>query len=176
MSLLFEPENPALVVYPFSPLPHPNSHNNTNQPTMSLNDSHDKEHGSTLPLHETSTASPSEHPTPNHHHHHHTIRTEIPAFLGEFIGTFMFLSMAFSGTQIALNAASSPALAGSTNPLPDVTKLLYIAFAFGISLAINVAIFADVSGGKFVRCSSFLPFFTKIPPLGSITRSIKEAY
>lgn len=78
---------------------------------------------------------------------HHTLRTEITAFLGELIGTFMFFSLAFSGTQIALNAADSQQLAVRVSP--DVGKLLYIAFAFGVSLAINVAIFADVSGGKF---------------------------
>lgn len=79
----------------------------------------------------------------------HTLRTEAAAFLGELIGTFMFLSLAFAGTQIALNAAGSNQLTSSRNPVPDVGKLLYIAFAFGISLAINVAIFADISGGKF---------------------------
>lgn len=78
-----------------------------------------------------------------------SLRLEIAAFLGEFIGTFMFLSLAFSGTQIALNAADSRELTASDGPVPDVGKLLYIAFAFGVSLAINVAIFAEVSGGKF---------------------------
>jgi hypothetical protein len=100
-----------------------------------------------LPFHEQdrSTAPPSE-----DRRKQHTIRSEIKAFLGELIGTFMFLSLAFSGTQIALNAAGTNDLTASQNPAPDVSKLLYIAFAFGVSLAINVAIFADVSGGKFV--------------------------
>jgi aquaporin related protein len=107
---------------------------------------HDKGAGATdLPYHEPSTAPPSEDRRP-----HHFIRTEITAFLGEVIGTFMFLSLAFIGTQIALNAAGSRDLTASENPIPDVGKLLYIAFAFGVSLAINVAIFADISGGKFV--------------------------
>jgi hypothetical protein len=100
------------------------------------------EHG--LPLHEPSAAPPSAGPR-----RHHTLRTEATAFLGEFIGTFMFLSLAFSGTQIALNATGSSQLTQSADKAPDVGKLLYIAFAFGVSLAINVAIFADVSGGKF---------------------------
>ncbi|KAF1849729.1 lens fiber major intrinsic protein [Cucurbitaria berberidis CBS 394.84] len=97
-----------------------------------------------LPLHESSTADPEEHRS-----RHHTLRTEIVAFLGELIGTFMFLSLAFSGTQIALNAASPQQLTTTANAVPDVSKLLYIAFAFGVSLAINVAIFAELSGGKF---------------------------
>ena len=61
----------------------------------------------------------------------------------------MFLFLAFTGTQIALNAAGTTQLTSSDNPAPDVSKLIYIAFAFGVSLAINVAIFADISGGKF---------------------------
>lgn len=105
----------------------------------------DKETDSGLPFHEPSTAPPSE-----DRRKHHVIRTEITAFLGELIGTFMFLSLAFTGTQIALNAAGTNDLTASSNPIPDVGKLLYISFAFGVSLAINVAIFADVSGGKFV--------------------------
>jgi aquaporin related protein len=112
---------------------------------MSDNGVHDKRHDAGLPFHEQSTAPPSEDRSRNH-----TLRTEAAAFLGELIGTFMFLSLAFSGTQIALNAADSGELTASPNPVPDVGKLLYIAFAFGVSLAINVAIFANVSGGKFV--------------------------
>ncbi|KAF2642381.1 lens fiber major intrinsic protein [Massarina eburnea CBS 473.64] len=77
-------------------------------------------------------------------------KVELPVFLGEFVGTFMFLFFAFAGTQIA--AESTP-----PNPLqpidqiipPSPAKLLYISLAFGISLAVNVAIFADVSGGMF---------------------------
>ncbi|KAJ4994291.1 MIP family channel protein [Stagonosporopsis vannaccii] len=99
----------------------------------------------TLPVHEPSSAPPSEAvPTP-----HTTVRKEIAAFLGELIGTFMFLFLAFTGTQIALNAAGTQQLTSSDNPAPDVSKLIYISFAFGVSLAINVAIFADISGGKF---------------------------
>jgi aquaporin related protein len=105
----------------------------------------DKDAGLPFVEQDRSTAPPSE-----DRRKHHTIRTEATAFLGELIGTFMFLSLAFSGTQIALNAAGTNDLTASKNPAPDVSKLLYIAFAFGVSLAINVAIFADVSGGKFV--------------------------
>jgi aquaporin related protein len=95
--------------------------------------------------------SPSTHTTSNTGKHQHSMRAELAAFLGEFIGTFMFLSLAFVGTQIALNAAGSKELTSSEDitTMPDIGKLLYIAFAFGVSLAINVAIFADISGGKF---------------------------
>ena len=109
--------------------------------------------GQTLPIHEPSS-TPSSEVKPQKHQT--TLRGEIAAFLGEFIGTFMFLFLAFTGTQIALNAAGTQQLTSSDHPAPDVTKLIYIAFAFGVSLAINVAIFADISGGKFnpaVRCT-----------------------
>ncbi|XP_014560838.1 hypothetical protein COCVIDRAFT_88179 [Bipolaris victoriae FI3] len=112
-----------------------------------------KDQPPSLPLHEPSTNTTTPSQTP---HSHHTLRTEAAAFIGEFIGTFMFLSLAFTGTQIALNAAGSKELSGSGDPLPDVAKLLYIAFAFGASLAINVAIFADISGGKFVTIALYL--------------------
>jgi aquaporin related protein len=61
------------------------------------------EKNSTLPVHEPSSTPPSE-VAPRHHA---PIRREIAAFLGEFIGTFMFLFLAFTGTQIALNAAGT---------------------------------------------------------------------
>jgi aquaporin related protein len=85
-------------------------------------------------------------------------RAELTAFIGEFIGTFMFLSLAFCGTQIAVNGAGIQQLTPDSAALPDVSKLLYIAFAFGVSLAINVAIFADVSGAKFNPAVSFSPY------------------
>jgi len=98
-----------------------------------------------LPVHQASPTMPA----PETQSRYHNLRTEVTAFVGEFIGTFMFLSLAFSGTQIALNATGSNQLAPGISPAPDVGKLLYIALAFGFSLAINVAIFAEISGGKF---------------------------
>lgn len=78
------------------------------------------------------------------------LRKEITVFLGEFVGTFMFLFIAFAGTQIALESASvNPLVPTNENPSPEVLKLIYISLAFGAGLAVNVAIFADVSGGMF---------------------------
>ncbi|KAF1997514.1 lens fiber major intrinsic protein [Amniculicola lignicola CBS 123094] len=77
-------------------------------------------------------------------------RREVTVILGEFLGTFMFLFLSFAGTQIANTSASiNPNVPAGQNPTPEVTKLLYIAFAFGTSLAINVAIFSEISGGMF---------------------------
>ena len=84
----------------------------------------------------------------------------------------MFLSLAFSGTQIALNAADTQKLTASDNPTPDVGKLLYVAFAFGVSLAINVAIFADVSGGNFNPAVSSAQLFVRPQPPHRLTTTL----
>ena len=89
-----------------------------------------------------------------------SIRREYPVFVGEFIGTFMFLFLAFAGTQIAVVAST---IEGQDSPNPDmdliqqVSKLIYVAFAFGAGLAVNVAIFADISGGMFNPAVSHAP-------------------
>ena len=91
---------------------------------------------------------------------HNAIREELTVFLGEFVGTFMFLAMAFAGTQIANEspAKMSPLLpaSASSNKLPDPSKLIYISFVFAVALAANVAVFSDISGAMFnpAVCSS----------------------
>ncbi|KAK6441104.1 Aquaporin-1 [Oleoguttula sp. CCFEE 5521] len=66
------------------------------------------------------------------------------AYLGELIGTFMFLTLAFAGTQIALDqnnaVGSAPASLG---------VLAYIALVFGFSLTVTAWIFYRVTGGMF---------------------------
>lgn len=68
-----------------------------------------------------------------------TARNNLVAVLGEFTGTFLFLFFAFAGTQIA--TSSSPTL--------DLTALIFIALAFGLSLTANVWAFYRVTGGAF---------------------------
>ncbi|KAF2632527.1 aquaporin [Macroventuria anomochaeta] len=63
------------------------------------------------------------------------------AFLGEFIGTFLFLFFAFAATQTANNLLGNRAM--------DIQSLMYISLAFGFSLAVNVWVFFRVSGGLF---------------------------
>lgn len=58
-------------------------------------------------------------------------------FLGEFVGTFLFLFFAFAGTQVANDFA------------PSAAALLYISLAFGFSLAVNAWVFFRISGGLF---------------------------
>ena len=90
-------------------------------------------------------------------HKPNVLRKELTVFIGEFIGTFMFLFLAFAGTQIALESTTvNPFTPPNVNPPPEVAKLIYIAFSFGAGLAVNVAIFADVSGGMFNPAVSHL--------------------
>lgn len=72
---------------------------------------------------------------------------------GEAVGTFLFLLMALSAAQVANSDTSH---AGDDIHPGDInlTQLLYISLAFGFSLAVNVSIFARVSGGLFNPAAS----------------------
>jgi aquaporin related protein len=65
--------------------------------------------------------------------------------LGEFFGTFMFLLMAFTATQIA----NTPSSDKDNHTGPSIPNLTFIAFAFGFSLAVNCWVFFRVCGGHF---------------------------
>ncbi|KAF1936533.1 aquaporin-like protein [Clathrospora elynae] len=69
------------------------------------------------------------------------LRFLLISFLGEFVGTFLFLFFAFAATQVANNLRGSRRM--------DVASLMYISLAFGFSLAVNVWIFFRISGGLF---------------------------
>jgi aquaporin related protein len=86
-------------------------------------------------------------PLPAAHFLPQKLRSEVVAFLGEFVGTFLFLFFAFGGTQVAnLIAAANP----TTGPFnASASVLLYISLAFGFSLAVNVWVFFRISGGLF---------------------------
>ena len=64
-------------------------------------------------------------------------RNHLIAGLGEYIGTFMFLLLAFSGAHVANTVAS----------VSDVQRLMFISLAFGFSLAVNAWVFYRISGG-----------------------------
>ena len=83
------------------------------------------------------------------------IRNHFVAMVGEFCGTFLFLFFAFAGTQVANTAAAASTAFnpqnsdGSLSQAPNAPVLLYIALAFGFSLAVNVWVFFRISGGLF---------------------------
>ena len=84
------------------------------------------------------------------------VRTMVVVVVGEFLGTFLFLFLAYVATQTALNTQAQTdvpnqngeAEGGGSSPLLPLS-FLYIAAAFGTSLAINVWVFYRVSGGMF---------------------------
>ncbi|CAA9965204.1 Aquaporin [Pyrenophora teres f. maculata] len=78
---------------------------------------------------------------PNRARHH------LISFLGEYVGTFLFLFFAFAATQVANNLRG-------TRPM-DIGTLLYISLAFGCSLAITVWVFFRISGGLFNPAVTF---------------------
>ena len=83
-------------------------------------------------------------------------RNNVVAFIGEFVGTFLFLFFAFSATQVANAAAAGAGTSGgSLSKAPNASTLLYISIAFGFSLAVNVWIFFRISGGAFNPAVTF---------------------
>jgi len=90
---------------------------------------------------------PAPKPLPAAHFLPTKVRSELVAFLGEFVGTFLFLFFAFAGTQVAnMIAVVTP----QTNPFnANASVLLYISLSFGFSLAVNVWVFFRISGGLF---------------------------
>jgi len=77
-------------------------------------------------------------------------RNHFIAMSGEFVGTFLFLFMAFAGTQVANTPQTSTGSTSTNLPQgPVPANLLYISLAFGFSLAVNAWVFFRVSGGLF---------------------------
>lgn len=76
------------------------------------------------------------------------VRNHVVAMGGEFLGTFLFLFFAFTGTQVAnsqTQSSTSTTIAQGSNP----AQLLYISLSFGFSLAVNAWVFFRISGGLF---------------------------
>lgn len=78
------------------------------------------------------------------------LRNHLIASTSEFVGTFLFLFLAFAGTQVANSAKSTSGDDSTSLPQsPNPTVLMYIALAFGFSLAVNAWVFFRISGGLF---------------------------
>ena len=89
------------------------------------------------------------------------MRNHFVAMSGEFVGTFLFLFFAFSGTQVA----NTKAPGGSAANAPDTSQLLYVSLCFGFSLATNAWIFFRISGGLFNPAVSLLFDFSFLAPI-----------
>ncbi|TLD08848.1 uncharacterized protein PgNI_06727 [Pyricularia grisea] len=92
-----------------------------------------------------------------------TLRNHGTAALAELVGTFLFLFFAFSAAVVA-NAVPPESIDDFV--VPNIPGLLYISFAFGISLMVNVFAFYRISGGQFNPAVSMaLCLVGAIPPL-----------
>lgn len=81
----------------------------------------------------------------------------IVAIIGEFVGTFFFLFLAFTGAQTA-NVSSNPNTGDTViteAPQKTPQQLLYTALSFGFSLAVNAWVFFRISGGLFNPAVSY---------------------
>lgn len=108
------------------------------------------------------------------------------AFVGEFVGTTMFLFFAFSGTQVAnIGAGQSEdntTTGEATGFSPNV--LLYIALVFSFSLMVNVWVFFRISGGlfnpavtfAFLLCSALSPTRASLLMAAQVSGSIFSSY
>jgi hypothetical protein len=70
-----------------------------------------------------------------------TVRNNLVAMIDEFVGTFLFLLMAFASTQIAHTPVPA------TNPLRDAASYILVCLTFGLSLTTNMWTFYRVTGG-----------------------------
>lgn len=76
------------------------------------------------------------------------LRNHLVAMLCEFVGTFLFLFFAYSGTQVAKTQSQNAGLGLNVQGL-DPSQLIYVSLCFGFSLAVNAWVFFRVSGGLF---------------------------
>ncbi|KAB2099509.1 hypothetical protein AG0111_0g12349 [Alternaria gaisen] len=109
------------------------------------------------------------------------------AFVGEFVGTTMFLFFAFSGTQVAnIDSSANPDQNTTTNEAAGFSPivLLYIALVFAFSLMVNVWVFFRISGGLFnpavtfamLLCRALSPVRAFLLLAAQITGSIFSSY
>ena len=77
------------------------------------------------------------------------IRGHFVAASGEFVGTFMFLLMAFLGHQMSV----SQQVATLPNGTNSNQTVIFIGMSYGLSLLVAAWIFYRISGGLFSKCS-----------------------
>ncbi|KAE9364590.1 aquaporin-like protein, partial [Stipitochalara longipes BDJ] len=84
-------------------------------------------------------------------------RGHVVAVIGEFLGTILFITLAFAGVETASassNKNQGDGVSTETNS-HSPAQLLYIALAAGFSLAITAWTFFRISGGLFNPVISF---------------------
>lgn len=71
------------------------------------------------------------------------IKQDFCGALLEFVGTFIFLTLAFGGVQATTSAGSVG------QPAPNMLNVLIASMSFGFSLLISAWLFYRVTGGLF---------------------------
>lgn len=84
-------------------------------------------------------------------------RGHVVAALGEFIGTVIWIFMAFSAAQVAFISSNDTKKGNIDTAVTQVTpqELLFIALGVGLSLAVAAWVFFRISGGLFNPVVSF---------------------
>ena len=73
-----------------------------------------------------------------------TFKDDIQAALLEFVGTTVFLMLAFGGVQATMSEQADSGASGL-----GVSRVMYISLSFGLSLLISAWLFFRVTGGLF---------------------------
>lgn len=73
------------------------------------------------------------------------LQSHMIAASGEFVGTFFFLWMAYSGQLMVLGQVGSLAIVGGASS----ETIVLIAIVYGFSLLVNAWAFYRISGGLF---------------------------
>lgn len=86
-------------------------------------------------------------------------RGHVVAVIGEFIGTLVFIFLAFSGAEVASASSNKDQGSGVSTATDEKSpqQLLYIALSAGFSLVVVAWTFFRISGGLFNPAVSFLP-------------------
>ncbi|EKM57805.1 uncharacterized protein PHACADRAFT_89277 [Phanerochaete carnosa HHB-10118-sp] len=74
-----------------------------------------------------------------------TFKDDVQAALLEFIGTTVFLILAFGAVQATVSEQGSSGAAGDSG----IVRVMYISLSFGLSLLISAWLFFRVTGGLF---------------------------
>ena len=77
--------------------------------------------------------------------HINVLQSHMIAASGEFVGTFFFLWMAYSGQLMVLGQVGSVAIVGGTSS----ETIVLVAIVYGFSLLVNAWAFYRISGGLF---------------------------
>ena len=96
---------------------------------MKKNHSFDQPFGGYLELKDSSTSS--------------TVRKHLVAASGEFVGTFMFLMLAFLGHLMAVDQAGDTGPNGTNSG----STVIYISLSYGFALLVSAWAMYRVSGG-----------------------------